>query len=277
MCWFTDKLQHAEDQNYLTRRIRCQVCGPNFQAVQEKQLTIPLIIPYHLEDYLERKLSEVYSDLPLMASKPVIPLHDSTKYDAAHSNLPSLNDNTTRDGNLKYWVITNTSMWARQHRVLDETAEILRSLCVLFQRLRSTTETFNSFGPAHFRQWHKRRYHESLDQNRRELLLFRQWVLPTVPPPHSTQRARDRPSDTTHPLFDGKALRYPFPNNFFWKDGDEGEWDRGDGVPEWREYRPASECSDSNRPKSETPDLACTGDLRESPFFKGRLNSPSRE
>ena len=40
------------DSNYLTRRIRRDVTGPTLDAVQQKQMTMPFLIPWALETYL---------------------------------------------------------------------------------------------------------------------------------------------------------------------------------------------------------------------------------
>lgn len=68
----------------------------------------------------------------------------------------------------------------------------------------------------------------------RESLLFRPWAL-TSP----VLLDRDRHDEDGEPiptgkhvLFNEEMVLYPFPDELFWKDGDEGEWD-GDGVPQW--------------------------------------------
>lgn len=44
----------------------------------------------------------------------------------------------------------------------------------------------------------------------------------------------DERGDVTgsHALFSEEGVLYPFPDELFWNEGDEGEWD-GDGVPLW--------------------------------------------
>ena len=256
--------------------------GPPFQAVQEKQITIPLIVPYGLEDFLIRKLREDYPDLPV-TSIPLIPLHDATNYDATASILPSLRDSMTEEGNLRYWVITNTSMWAGQHRVLDEMTEILWSLHSLFKALQmaSPGETFDSFGPRYLQNWYKHRYPETLDEGRRDLLLFRKWVLPTPLPTFvEYYNSNGRDIISFHPLFDEKVIKYPFPNELFWNAGEEGEWDRGEGVPEWRTVpinhgrrnTPAEEFYDPNGSRPGSPSPMYRDDIWKSPFYRGRVS-----
>lgn len=55
--------------------------------------------------------------------------------------------------------------------------------------------------------------------------------------PNSLNRERILEEEPTngsdqHALFSEEGVLYPFPDELFWQDGDEGEWD-GDGVPVW--------------------------------------------
>ncbi len=95
-CWPTDR-------NYSTRRIRRQVCSRDLAAVQEKQITIPVIVPWALEDYLLSTLPQQYGDLPSHFTnfKPLIPVHDGSKYDPSTAILPSLQDTASESGNLR--------------------------------------------------------------------------------------------------------------------------------------------------------------------------------
>lgn len=144
-----------EDQNYLTRRIRRHVLGADFQAVLQKQITIPLFLPCQLEEYLVHRLGNDYPEQASSMCESIIPLHDSTKYDAAQASLPSLTDTTTGYGNLRYWVITNTSMWTGQHSVLDVVADTLRSLHFLCVQNSYDTDKLSTLGPAQLREWHQ--------------------------------------------------------------------------------------------------------------------------
>ena len=268
-------------RNYLTRRIRFHVYGTTFQAVQEKQITIPLIIPHDLEDFLVQQTRERYPDLPLTSS-PLIPLHDATRYDAATSTLPSLRDITTEEGNLRYWVITNTSMWAGQHRALDEMFHVLWSLHSLF---RAAPPSFDPFGPRYLQEWYKSRYADTLDEDCRDLLLFRQWVLPTPLPSPVGRFIPGLFKPRFHPLFNEKVIKYPFPNELFWKDGDEGERDYGEGVAEWRlspinlgeRNTPAEQFYDPNGLRNGRPSPSGWDDIRDSPFYKDHIDGTEKE
>lgn len=273
-------------RDYLTRRIRRQVYGYDLESVFEKQLTIPLIIPWDLENYINTQLPQDFPELvPYMAEDQLlIPVHDPSKYNPATAILPSLQDIASEKGNVRYWVINNTNMWAGQHRALDEIAEVFWSLFHWFNRAVSmfghqiTTSTrpwrtfagrrdLNNLGTG-IKEclWHIARYYRrriilpqipSDDSNSdghgydhrtssspahsiktavptlRESLLFRPWVFHTPKRPewHPTHPFPYR--HATHPLFDDDTILYPFPDELFWKEGDEGEWDE-DGAPAWR-------------------------------------------
>lgn len=217
------------DRDYLTRRIRRRVCSRDLATVQEKQITIPVIMPWALEDYLLSKIPQQYSDLPshFTTFKPLIPLHDASKYDPSTAILPSLQDTASESGNLRYWVITNESMWAQQHRVVDETAELLWSLFYWFSR-DAEDSRFRADSPDC--KWHlARSFHRRI-------------VLPDVsdhsPPvnlksglPSLRETLLFRPWAFTSPIMPD---RRPLEDGLFWHAGDEGEWDR-DGVPAWTE------------------------------------------
>lgn len=52
-------------REYLTRRIRRVVHGSDIDAIFEKQITIPIVIPFDLEEYIERLFREAWSDAGL--------------------------------------------------------------------------------------------------------------------------------------------------------------------------------------------------------------------
>ena len=240
---------------YVTRRVRRQVHGPDIRAVQEKQITIPLIVPWGLENYLLSTLPQEYDDLPphFADFKPLIPVHDSLKYDPASSGLPSLRDTASEKGNLRYWVITNESMWASQHRVMDDFAEIAWALFHWFNQAVANQDAYGdtpfdiSCASSHccwqiarsFRRRivlpqieDKNSIPESLNSGLpscREMLLFRPWALISPPVPDREFAEEISPP---HELYEERGVRYPFPDPLFWDPGDEGAWDE-EGVPEW--------------------------------------------
>lgn len=283
-------------RGYLTRRIRRQIHGTNLESVFEKQITIPLMIPWDLENYILTKLPQDFPDLPadVTERKLLIPVHDASKHDHATALLPSLQDVASEKGNLRYWVISNTSMWAGQHHVLDEITEILYSM---FHWFNQAAWIFNFRGPRLLGPWEFLRDPEPLGTNTvdciwhvarlcrrrlilpsipsddggydhrissspdpksvkapvptlRESLLFRPWVFHTPKRQQWDIMLAERDSLTAHPLFDENGVRYPFPDELFWKEGNEGEWD-GDGVPSWIERKLEDQKEDEKEVKRE--------------------------
>ncbi|MCJ1250304.1 hypothetical protein MMC30_007530 [Trapelia coarctata] len=250
-----DILKDGIYSGYLTRRIRRQIHGPDLKSVMDKQITIPLLVPPALENFLSNELPRLCPDLPshYLSKAFLIPVHDTAKYDPAAARNPLLKvlpDEASEQGNLRYWVITNESMWTRQHRAMDEVFTVLWSLFRWFQH-EDTPNTCNVpeatwhlarslrrralhpkvaafLGPKHSDHERsltcntKRKFDTGLDA--RETLLFREWVL-TIP--HTTGRMDEDP-----PEFEEDGYLYPVPEELFWKEGDEGKWDGGE-VPEW--------------------------------------------
>ena len=210
----------------------------DFETIRRKQIVIPVMITQELEAFIAQVLREYMPDTP-ESFTPLIPVHDTAMHDANTSSLPSLRDATGETENFRYWIITETSQWKGQHRVMDEVVEVL--LCL--------REVFESLGERHPKGLHflqekfSARDAELLDEDRRDLLLFRQWVLPSPPPVAQslgwTEKIKHEGGHHVHSLFNGDVIRYPFPNGLFWNEGDEGEWGSGkDGFPEWREPTP---------------------------------------
>ena len=244
------------DAGYSTRRIRRQVYGPNIQAVQAKQITIPVNVPFGLENFLLTSLPQEYDNLPSHFTdfKPLIPIHDPSKYSRNRAHLPSLQDTAAENGNLRYWIITNESMWASQHRVLDEFAELMWCQFHWFVQAMSTgpftgvrTLEDNSLSCWHSaRSFRRRIVLPELPSNQlesvakrpdipslRETLLFKPWAfLSPAKPDREFQYTED--GDPGHELFEEEAVRYPFDDSLFWDSSDEGMWDE-EGVPEWME------------------------------------------
>ncbi|CAF9940224.1 MAG: hypothetical protein ALECFALPRED_008485 [Alectoria fallacina] len=239
-------------RDYSTRRIRRQVCGPDLATVQEKQITIPVIVPWALEDYLLSTLPQQYEDIPSHFTdfKPLIPIHDATKYDPSTAILLSLQDTASESGNFRYWVITNESMWAQQHRVLDEIAELMWSLFHWFNQVSGTDgvmgatrmRTDNSACRWHLARSFRRRIvlpevsdHSSVTMKSglpslRETLLFRPWAFASPIMPDRT--FADEDGEGFHDLFKDERVLYPFPDDLFWHASDEGTWDE-EAIPSW--------------------------------------------
>ena len=230
--------------NYSTRRVRRLVYGSDLVSVQEKQITTPVVIPSLLEDYLLNHLPEQYS-LPSHfvdpdATKALIPLHDPTRHDPSVASIPSLHDTGDEGGNLRYWVITNQSMWANQHEVMDEFAELMWCIFKWFTSACNVDPTGLRFDEAEC-IWSLARYlrHRIILPEiagdpmglLRQGILFKPWVLRRPKPQdvvvmdESGQQAEVAMASTSTP-------GYPLPNEYDWHEGDEGEW-IGHDVPAW--------------------------------------------
>lgn len=244
---------------YLTRRIRRQVYGPDVNSVMRKQITIPLMVPLDLETFLLGGLPNLHPDLPAhyLSNPFLIPVHDPNNRPAngpQPSLLPSLQDAASEAGNLRFWVITNKSMWACQDRVMDEVFEVLWTLFYWFQQGEREqnvmpAQTCDSFHAV----WHmalafRRRavdppeaapprshndklVRQALEQSGltpREAMLFRAWAFAE---PDCTDRTW---APAACPFFEEDGIMYPVPDELFWKDGDEG--DSGEYVPQWTDW-----------------------------------------
>ena len=86
--------------DYSTRRLRRQICGPDLSSVTSKQLTLPVMIPYELEDFILNTLPTLY-DLPEhFASFPcLIPLYDANN---PHQFIPPLTDTASEVNHLPF-------------------------------------------------------------------------------------------------------------------------------------------------------------------------------
>jgi len=225
----------------------------------EKQITIPLLVPSVFEDFLFNELPRLCPDLPshYLSNAFLIPVHDATKYTPAAARNPllaSLPEESSEKGNLRYWAITNESMWTRQHHAMDEVFCILWSLFRWFQhedtpnscnvpeatwhlarslrRRALLPKVASALVPKHNDHQRsisrntkrKTKSNNDADLDPREALLFREWVL-TIP--HTTGRMDGDP-----PEFEEDGYLYPVPDELFWSEGDEGKWD-AEEVPEW--------------------------------------------
>ena len=197
-------------------------------------------MPWALEDYLLSTLPQQYGDIP----SALIPVHDAAKHDPYTAILPSLRDTASESGNLRYWVVTNESMWAQQHRVLDETAELIWSLFYWFSSQASDSmriETDKSTCKWYLARSFRRRIvlpevsaHSSVNMKAglpslRDTLLFRPWAFAS---PHLVDRQLRREEYECHELFNDAWVLYPFPDDLFWHASDEGTWDE-EGIPSW--------------------------------------------
>ncbi|KAK0512294.1 hypothetical protein JMJ35_005422 [Cladonia borealis] len=242
-------------QGYSTRMVRRMVCGPHLAAVQEKQITTPVVVPWLLEDYLLNYLPQRYPVPPHFvdpdATKILIPIHDASRPVPYTTSIPPLADTPDESGNLRYWVVTNRSMWANQHKVMDEFTELMwcihkwfTSACNLHRDVNFVQRTVVKFDERE-NVWALARYlrhriilpeipNDPLGLKRQEVL-FKPWV---IKGPSSQLAEEDEAGEDVGPQQAGVATvststpEYPLPKQYDWNEGDEGEW-TGHDVPGW--------------------------------------------
>ncbi|KAI4158474.1 MAG: hypothetical protein LQ342_007394 [Letrouitia transgressa] len=229
-------------RGYLTRKIRHTIDGSDLTDVQVKQLTLPLVIPADLQDCIIRQLSSRYLEIKSLIRNLLIPIHDSATYrPLGFPILPSLVDNDTENGNLRYWLITNQLMWSGQHYALDEAAKLLSILFQWFFLLHENedlprdenevpgTENANCIwyiADELRQQLIPLNLETSASTTRRlgiplnEALRFRSWVAETPE------------TEDADAFWSQRAPMATVDDSLFWKDGDEGDWDE-EGAPAW--------------------------------------------
>ena len=231
------------------------------------------MLPYDLENFILNDIPNRYTDLPhhYTAFKPLIAIHDPMAHDPTRPTLPPLHDAVNESGNLRYWVITNEAIWAGQHHAMDEIAEVLWALFHwLNQETGKEDQAFTDGEGTDVQQcvWHLARSFRrrivlpeitshgisqtSTSARRaglptlRESLLFRPWVFYTPKVPYRDPEVDEDENLPPHELFDEVQSLYPFPDDLFWKEGDEGEWN-GDGVPVWKDVGRDAKAGDGVR------------------------------
>ena len=250
--------------NYSTRMVRRVVYGPNLASVQAKQITTPVVVPWLLEDYLLDHLPQQYR-LPLHfvdpnATRVLIPLHDPSQHDSFATSIPSLHDTADECGNLRYWVITNQSMWANQHEIMDEFAELMWCIFKWFTSACNLPMDTNFVHPTLVKFdepqciWALARYlrHRIILPevpgdpicSLRQGILFKPWVLKCPPRQSDTNASLEETEQEDEAGEDEgqqqaevatastSTSEYPLPNEYDWNERDEGEW-IGHDVPAW--------------------------------------------
>ena len=84
---------------------------------------MPSDIETHIAGCLD--IDGAASSRSLPNNSPVINVHDPAKHDRTSAQLPSLLPTENERGNLKYWVISNESMWAGRDKKHDAVSEVL--------------------------------------------------------------------------------------------------------------------------------------------------------
>ncbi len=133
-------------------------------------------------------------------------------------------------------------MWAQQHRVMDETAELMWALFHWFHQGTGIARIGTDKPDC---KWHLARSFrrrmvlpgvsdhsvtmKSGLPSLRETLLFRPWAFAN---PITFDRHAIGRDHHCHELFNDAWALYPFPDELFWHASDEGTWDE-EGVPCW--------------------------------------------
>ncbi|KAL8954187.1 MAG: hypothetical protein Q9183_007281 [Haloplaca sp. 2 TL-2023] len=184
----------------------------------------------------------------------LIPVHDASKHDPQLATVPSLVETAADCGNLRYWLITNQSMWAGQHRALDEVAEILTAA---FNWFRLYERDF-SLPRQHFykpgtdneqciyrlaQDFRRRLVLPDASQelkrgqllSERETKLFRAWALAPLSRVERTYEEDDELMEEFQDRYEAevKGNEAIVSGKAFWNEGDEGNWDDWEGVPVW--------------------------------------------
>jgi hypothetical protein len=249
---------HRGWKGYLTRKIRDNVCGPDLESVMAKQITVPIMIPSPLEDIIQ-SLATYYADLPAhYLSRPfLIPAHNHEAWQAnqINPNLPSLTERYSEAGNLRFWVITNESMWSRQHYIIDELTEILLSLAYLTRESLPVDDLDSVWNIASMIRRRAMRpdistaqFYERVNNTEkklrqttsglpiREVMFFRSWVF-AVPIFH---RWKSGPWDRRG-SFEEDGIIYPVPEELYWIDDGMGSWQiNAPRIGAWGDSKDAS-------------------------------------
>ncbi|KAI9759755.1 MAG: hypothetical protein M4579_002140 [Chaenotheca gracillima] len=233
-------------RDYLTRRIRRVVHGPDIESVLEKQITLPVIIPYDLESTFEDMFSSVGQDADHSSIKSqdrlLIPVHTSGR---GTTIIPDLREEPGLNGNIRYWVIGNEIMWSGIDRKIDEMFEVLWTFFHWGTTAPSRPHSFSHLSAPDHVWFFVNRYRDRLalsvdlecssaregtrfgGPSRREAILFAAWALhrPVDTDYESSlnYNQRDGVADTF-----SDAIKYPPPEDMFWGPEDEtsdsGQW-----------------------------------------------------
>lgn len=226
---------------------------------------MPLIIPYDLEQFINQLVSDALSDAGLsdgQSEQVLIPVHEQGKGTAI---LSDIQDTAGQSGNVRFWVMGNELMWAGIDRRIDEVFEVLWSLFhwhnlatyyeldvrldqpealyhiargfrhrlppALYISTNKGSEQANDTQAEATNPSYSRASSRTVPSPR-EAVLFKRWAFHS--PPSVNRHYNDY---SLNSLFnDEDEVLYPFPDELFWKDGDEGDYDI-EGVPQWHDTR----------------------------------------
>ncbi|KAI9683635.1 MAG: hypothetical protein M1829_004940 [Trizodia sp. TS-e1964] len=114
-------------KDYLTRRLRRMVHGPDLDKVMEKQITLPLCLSDDFERTMTRFLDEAIEETDWLPqeSKSIPPIIQMHTEGVGTEIVPDLIETLESEGNMRIWVISNELMWAGVDRRIDEVFEVL--------------------------------------------------------------------------------------------------------------------------------------------------------
>ena len=121
-------------KGYLRRRIRRHVYvdAHNEADYERQELAIPVPVSRSSETVLTDYLHEASSSsgMPVCSFIPVYdPTYHSSAAESTASSLPPLQDHDDPDEeNLRFWLVSHTSMWAGQDAMVDEVTGIVGCL-----------------------------------------------------------------------------------------------------------------------------------------------------
>ena len=257
--------------------MRRLVWGPDLDAVMKKQITLPVLLPHDLETFMNNMLADLPHLPRHFTAKPmIIPLYNASVHStpnadpAAQPALPPRLDNATAEGNLRYWVITNRSMWAGQHQMVDEMFEVYNTAFHILRFIGQDMRTYQTFAQHHLDQdaasWYFGRvfrcralppstYMDAATQPGRDVpfhkvrltrlsewekLRFHTWIFQSrKTQPDSLYDIKDEENDgniigdgTDHATVPSASVEP------FWKSCDEEQW-YGETVLAWRDMKPS--------------------------------------
>jgi hypothetical protein len=213
-----------------------------------------VIIPYDLEQHIKEIVDEIQQDLQMDIPEFLIPIH---KEGTGRGLILSYTETTDpKIGNLKYWVMPNELMFSGIDPRLDGIFHVLNIFFEIFNKYsdgiegrevetRIDTEFFqNSLGEK-LRERCPPDLEDCFPTSSEDHGLVMDTGASQPLYPHCAITAKEAlkfgfwvsggPDVPVHYDRPGGLPQYCFPDERFWKAGDEGKWD-GKGFPRWTEW-----------------------------------------
>src|SRR6186713_2097544 len=139
--------------------MRRLVWGSDLNAAMSKQISLPILLPHDLETFMNNLLADLPHLPRHFTKKPmIVPLYNASAHSASNTDpttqptLPPMLDNVTAEGNLRYWVLTNRSMWAGQHKMVDEMFDVYKAAFHFLRFVGQDIRTAQTFTQHHLDQ-----------------------------------------------------------------------------------------------------------------------------